>query len=103
MKGGIGTASIKLSNGVIVGAIVAVNCIGNVIDPKTGTTKRRRRFSNSPNDFEARMMCGEGPYRIGHLAGNHGYAYRLSRLFDMDPSTLDSHAGRRGYVGYAPG
>jgi L-aminopeptidase/D-esterase-like protein len=36
MKGGIGTASIKLPNGVVVGAIVAVNCVGNVIDPKTG-------------------------------------------------------------------
>jgi L-aminopeptidase/D-esterase-like protein len=36
MKGGIGTASIKLSNGLVVGAIVAVNCVGDVIDPKTG-------------------------------------------------------------------
>ncbi len=36
MKGGIGTASIKLPNGLVVGAIVAVNCVGNIIDPKTG-------------------------------------------------------------------
>ncbi|HYR92012.1 MAG TPA: P1 family peptidase [Terriglobia bacterium] len=36
MKGGIGTAAIKLPNGIVVGAIVAVNCVGNVIDPKTG-------------------------------------------------------------------
>jgi L-aminopeptidase/D-esterase-like protein len=36
MKGGIGTSSIKLSNGLVVGAIVAVNCVGDVIDPKTG-------------------------------------------------------------------
>jgi L-aminopeptidase/D-esterase-like protein len=36
MKGGIGTASIRLPNGIVVGAIVAVNCVGNVIDPKTG-------------------------------------------------------------------
>ncbi len=36
MKGGIGTSSIKLPNGLIVGAIVAVNCVGDVIDPKTG-------------------------------------------------------------------
>lgn len=36
MKGGIGTSSIKLANGVVVGAILAVNCIGDVIDPKTG-------------------------------------------------------------------
>src|SRR5579883_1326151 len=36
MKGGIGTSSIKLPNGLVVGAIVAVNCVGDVIDPKTG-------------------------------------------------------------------
>jgi len=36
MKGGIGTSSIKLANGLIVGAIVAVNCVGDVVDPKTG-------------------------------------------------------------------
>jgi L-aminopeptidase/D-esterase-like protein len=36
MKGGIGTSSIRLPNGLIVGAIVAVNCVGDVIDPKTG-------------------------------------------------------------------
>jgi L-aminopeptidase/D-esterase-like protein len=36
MKGGIGTSSIKLDNGLVVGAIVAVNCVGDVIDPKTG-------------------------------------------------------------------
>jgi L-aminopeptidase/D-esterase-like protein len=36
MKGGIGTASIKLSNGLVVAAIVAVNCTGDVVDPHTG-------------------------------------------------------------------
>jgi L-aminopeptidase/D-esterase-like protein len=36
MKGGIGTSSIKLTNGLVVGAIIAVNCVGDVIDPKTG-------------------------------------------------------------------
>lgn len=35
MKGGIGTASIKLP-GLTVGAIVAVNAVGDVIDPTTG-------------------------------------------------------------------
>ena len=36
MKGGIGTSSIKLPNGLVVGAIVAVNAMGDIIDPKTG-------------------------------------------------------------------
>jgi L-aminopeptidase/D-esterase-like protein len=36
MKGGIGTSSIRIPSGIVVGAIVAVNCVGNVLDPSTG-------------------------------------------------------------------
>lgn len=35
-KSGLGTASIDLGGGVIVGALVAVNAFGDVIDPSTG-------------------------------------------------------------------
>jgi L-aminopeptidase/D-esterase-like protein len=38
MKGGIGTASLRVGKEVVVAALVAVNCVGNVIDPKTGQT-----------------------------------------------------------------
>jgi L-aminopeptidase/D-esterase-like protein len=36
MKSGIGTASINIGAGIILGAIVAVNAFGDVIDPKPG-------------------------------------------------------------------
>jgi L-aminopeptidase/D-esterase-like protein len=36
MKAGIGTASISLANGLVVGAIVAVNAVGDIIDPLSG-------------------------------------------------------------------
>ncbi len=36
MKGGVGAASIKLPTGLTVGAIVAVNAVGDIIDPATG-------------------------------------------------------------------
>lgn len=36
MKGGLGSASIKMPNGLVVGAIVAVNAVGDIIDPYTG-------------------------------------------------------------------
>jgi L-aminopeptidase/D-esterase-like protein len=36
MKSGIGTASLEIGAGVIVGAIVAVNAFGDVIDPANG-------------------------------------------------------------------
>jgi L-aminopeptidase/D-esterase-like protein len=36
MKSGIGTASMEIGAGVIVGAIAAVNAFGDIIDPTTG-------------------------------------------------------------------
>ncbi len=36
MKSGIGTASMEIGAGVIVGAIAAVNAFGDIIDPSTG-------------------------------------------------------------------
>jgi L-aminopeptidase/D-esterase-like protein len=35
-KGGLGTASVDLGGGVVVGAIVVVNALGDVVDPQTG-------------------------------------------------------------------
>ncbi len=36
MKAGIGSAAVRLPNGLVVGAIVAVNAVGDIIDPETG-------------------------------------------------------------------
>lgn len=36
MKGGIGSASLELGSEVVVGAIAAVNVLGDIIDPATG-------------------------------------------------------------------
>ncbi len=36
MKAGVGTASVDLGGGLIVGALVAVNAFGDVMDPRTG-------------------------------------------------------------------
>ena len=36
MKAGIGSASIKMPSGLIVAALVAVNAVGDIIDPSTG-------------------------------------------------------------------
>ncbi len=43
MKAGLGSASIKVGNtGIVVGAIVAVNAVGDVTNPKTGKDHRGR-------------------------------------------------------------
>jgi len=53
MKSGLGTASMDIGGGVIVGAIVAVNAFGDVVDPKTG-------------EIVAGLRSGKiGPLRIG--------------------------------------
>jgi L-aminopeptidase/D-esterase-like protein len=36
MKAGVGSAAITLPNGLVVAAIVAVNAVGDIIDPETG-------------------------------------------------------------------
>lgn len=36
-KSGLGTASLKIGKGFVVGAIVAVNAFGDVVDPESGT------------------------------------------------------------------
>lgn len=36
MKGGVGSALIRLGGDVVVGALAVVNCLGDVVDPATG-------------------------------------------------------------------
>lgn len=36
MKAGIGSAALRLPNGLVVAAIVAVNAVGDIVDPATG-------------------------------------------------------------------
>ena len=38
MKSGIGSAALRLSSGVTVGALIAVNALGDVVNPTTGQT-----------------------------------------------------------------
>jgi len=53
MKSGLGTASVRLGRGVCVGAIVAVNPFGDVIDPSSG------------NILAGARPAQVGPLRIG--------------------------------------
>ena len=46
MKAGIGTASMEIGGGVMVGAIVAVNAMGDVVDPASGQIIAGARIPN---------------------------------------------------------
>ena len=56
MKAGIGSASISLSNGLVVGAIVAVNAVGDVIDPTTGRVVAGIRSDDGKRLADARVL-----------------------------------------------
>jgi L-aminopeptidase/D-esterase-like protein len=59
MKSGLGSYSITLANGLTVGAIVAVNAVGDIIDPDTGTIVAGVR--NKDNTFaDARALLRTG-------------------------------------------
>lgn len=61
MKGGVGTASITLDSGLIVAAIVAVNSVGDVIDPATGRVIAGVRGDGDVLLDARRIMKGEVP------------------------------------------
>ena len=56
MKGGIGTASITLEDGLTVAAIVAVNSVGDIIDPATGEVVAGIRTEDGSGFTDARLL-----------------------------------------------
>ena len=62
MKGGIGTAAIELPNGLLVAAIVAVNAVGDVVDPATGEVVAGVRTEDGGAFADARKLLRQsGP------------------------------------------
>jgi len=57
MKGGVGTSSIFLPDGLIVGALVAVNAFGDVIDNVTGKIIAGARASEQSLEFAHTVEC----------------------------------------------
>ncbi len=70
MKGGIGTASITV-DGITVGAIVACNALGDVVDPATGKTIAGARTPDGTalQDSRSALIAGHAPKPV--LAGTN--------------------------------
>ena len=60
MKGGIGTASIALPSGLVVGAIAAVNAVGDIIDPETNRVIAGMRSPDGRSLLDARQAIRSG-------------------------------------------
>jgi L-aminopeptidase/D-esterase-like protein len=70
MKGGIGTASVTV-NGVTMGALVACNALGDVVDPATGQVIAGARTPDGKARLDSRraLLRGEAPKPL--LAGTN--------------------------------
>jgi len=60
MKGGLGSASIKLPDGLVVAAIVATNSVGDIIDPATGQVVAGARGEDGKSFIDVRRLLREG-------------------------------------------
>lgn len=61
MKGGFGTASITLPNGLTIAAAVAVNAVGDIVDPATGSVVAGARDAAGTGFVDMRrILRGEG-------------------------------------------
>lgn len=61
MKGGFGTASITLESGLAVAAAVAVNAVGDIVDPATGRVIAGARGADGTLLDMRRVLRGEVP------------------------------------------
>ncbi|MCJ8502680.1 P1 family peptidase [Desulfatitalea alkaliphila] len=70
IKGGLGSASQVLTSGVTVGAIVAVNSLGSVIDPRTGRAWEHRLEIDDEFGPEGHRSVQLPPPPAGSAAAN---------------------------------
>jgi L-aminopeptidase/D-esterase-like protein len=83
MRSGIGSASIKIGNGVIIGALVAVNSIGDIIDPAT-----------------QKIIAGARPLKKGpvKIGGDAKFADTLQIFRSLAGRTILEFASRQNTV-----
>jgi L-aminopeptidase/D-esterase-like protein len=60
MKAGVGSASIRLPNGLVVAAIVAVNAVGDIVDPGTGQVVAGVRTQDGTQLADVRRLLRSG-------------------------------------------
>ena len=91
MKGGLGSAAIALPNGLVVGAIVAVNSVGDIIDPATGQVVAGARTSDGKLGDVRKLLRTGAIGRRGPRAGENttiGLVATNARLTKAEVSRL---------------
>jgi len=70
MKAGIGSAAIRLPSGLVVAALVAVNAVGDIIDPASGQVIAGTRTADGKHLADARKLLRAGAGREGRPGEN---------------------------------
>lgn len=107
MKGGVGTASISLESGLVVGAVVVVNAVGDVIDPRTGRVVAGARAETGGFADARRILRGQGPRAPAGLNTTIGVVATNARL-DQSQATKVAQMAQDGLAralvpSHAPG
>src|SRR5262249_45139610 len=70
MKSGLGSAALKMPDGTIVAAMVAVNAVGDIIDPATGKVVAGVRTQDGKHLADARAILRAGGEPRSMAGGN---------------------------------
>ncbi len=100
MKGGVGSAAASLPDGLVVAAIVAVNAIGDVIDPATGQVVAGVRTADGRALADARTLLRAGRSGSGGRARENttiGVVATNAR-FDQAQATVMAQMAHDGFA-----
>lgn len=99
MKGGVGSAAAFLPDGLVVAAIVAVNAIGDVIDPATGQVVAGVRSEDGRTLADARTLLRAGRSGRGRARENTtiGVVATNARL-DQAQATVMAQMAHDGFA-----
>ncbi|WP_255440049.1 P1 family peptidase [Caenimonas sedimenti] len=95
MKGGIGSASVTVE-GVTVGAIVACNALGDVVDPETGRVLAGARTADGQALLDTRRALLQGVGATPMLAGSN----TTIGVIATDAVLNKMHTGRLATMGH---
>jgi L-aminopeptidase/D-esterase-like protein len=98
MRGGLGTASLRWGSRLVVGALVAVNALGDVVDPEAGETVAGARAADGRTLRGAVDAFREGELTDAFLSGQNttlGVVATNARLTKAEATTVArmAHAG----------
>lgn len=70
MRGGLGSYAIRRGDGLVVAAIVAVNAVGDIVDPDTGDIVAGVRTDNGKTLADARQIMRAGTFAQPRAGAN---------------------------------